>query len=201
MGTFTQRGSSYSSPHHETRPLHSSKPFSSAPFIAHLFACSSSLLAFWHCPPSPLTSRCQRMAGLIRLLADVFDEQLFKPIDRIENERLEVVCLVGERRDSRDDIGRGLRRGEARHVEVMSAALGIEEHGRRELRRKGGLTDAFGTEDDGFLWPGDAPGEDATLGHDGLRFVPRESAVPPASNGAALPKAKTSGVSRFARLP
>ena len=140
-------------------------------------------------------------ARLVRLLADVIDEQLLKPIDGIENERLEVVRFGGERGDPRDDIGPCLRRGQTRHVEVMRAALGIEEDGRGKLRGERGLTDAFGTENHGFLWPGDSPGEDLEFGHDGLRFVPRGLDVPPAPNGAALPEVKTSCVSRYDRLP
>ena len=128
-------------------------------------------------------------------------EQLFKPIDGIENERLEFVRFRSEDGDCRDDIGPRPRCGKSSHVEVVCAALGVEKDGRRELCGERGLADAFGTEDHGFLWPGDAPGEDLEFGHDGLRFVPRELDVPPAPNGAALPEAKTSGVSRCARLP
>ena len=106
-----------------------------------------------------------------------------------------------ERGDGFDHIVPRLRRGQPRHVEMMGAALGVEEHRRRELRGECGLADALGAEDHGFLWSGDSPGEDLEFGHDGLCFVLRELDVPPAPNGAALPEAKTSGVSRCARLP
>jgi hypothetical protein len=87
--------------------------------------------------------------------AKVFDEALLRPVHRVEHQGLEAVAAGGERGDRRRDRVPGDGALEAHDIEVVGAALGIEEDGGGELAGQRRLADALGAVEDGLLGAGD----------------------------------------------
>ena len=85
------------------------------------------------------------------LRAEVLGEALLEPVDGVDHERLEVVIDGRELLDRACDALPGGGLVEADHVEVVRAALRIQEDGFRQAGREGGFAYAFGAVEDRLL--------------------------------------------------